>query len=264
MDDTELQKLEIERYVAGELDKEASACLAAHCEACPDCAGYLKKLRQAQDGFLREHPYAQFKQRFSPAHSLRHGFFINWLRRPVLAPVYGVLAALLVLLPIAINRMALLGPGEEILFKGAPHLSFLVKHDGKTAPGDPLDTFFADDEIQVLYSAQRKCHISLISVDSRGKISMYNPDTNRSTCSIPAQAGSNRTYPVSIRLDNSKGVEILFALLSDRPLKTDDVKQWISSELNNVLPDVNLLPGRLEATKGKLGVSILTLVLHKG
>jgi hypothetical protein len=265
MDDHELQKLAIERYVAGELDPEASGRVAAHCETCAACAGYLNKLCRAQDDFLTEHPYTQFKQRIAPAQSARHGFFVKWLRRPVLAPVFGVAAALLVLLPIAVHRVGVVGPGEEILFKGgSAHLSFLLKRDGKTSPGNPRDTFFVDDEIQILYSAQGRLYVSLVSVDSRGDISMYDPDTNAVTCGVAAQAGPNRPYPVSIRLDNSKGVEMVFALLSDRPLATDGVKRWISSALDDVLPDVNRLPGRLEATKGKLGVSVLTLVLHKG
>lgn len=266
MDDTELQKLAIERYVAGELGPEASGRLAAHCETCADCGRYLKQLRREQDGFLDEHPYAQFKRRISAECGRKpmRGFFVNLLRRPALAPAVGVLATLLVFLPIALNRMALVGPGKEILYKGGPQLSFLLKRDGTISPGDRNGAFFAGDEIQVLYSAQGKRHISLMSVDSRGMISMYNPDTNGTACSVPALTGSNRPYPASIRLDNSKGVEMVFALLSDRPLKTDEVKQWILSAFDNGMPDANQLPRRLEAIKGKLGVRVLTLVLHKG
>jgi hypothetical protein len=259
MDDREIQKLALERYCAGELEKEDAERLEAHCKTCGNCAGYLKTLRQSRDGFLNEHPYAQFQRRgFSLRGDLPwYRFIVSRLRRPVLMPIYGVLAALLVVTTIIPQRVMFSRSGEEILFKGNAHLSFLVKRGGKTAVGDPLDTFFGGDEIQVLYSIQRKCHISLVSVDSHGAISMYQPDTNDISCSVPAQAGANRSYPQSIILDNSKGFEMIFALFSDKPLTTTAVKKWISTAIKDSSPGFTPLPRLLESTQGKLGVKVL-------
>jgi hypothetical protein len=57
---------------------------------------------------------------------------------------------------------------------------------------------------------------------------------------------------------------MIVALLSDAPLKTTEVKQWVETARRAVSPDIQALPRRLEATKGKLKVDLLHLILHKG
>jgi hypothetical protein len=265
MNDHELQKLAIERSFTGELGKEDSDRLTAHCETCPACAEYLTQLRRNQNEFLDKHSFAQFQRRVQPelAQIPWRQSFVRQLRRPAFIPLYGVLAALLIAVPTISYRM-FFNSGEAIVFKGVDHLSFIVKRGNVTSIGKPHDVFFANDEIQVLYSIRRGGFISLISVDSRGTISMYQPDTNGIYCSAPAQPGTNRVYPVGIELDGSKGVEMIVALLSDAPLKTTEVKQWVETARRAVSPDIQALPRRLEATKGKLKVDLLHLILHKG
>jgi len=257
--------LTLERHSAGELDKETSARVEEHLRFCTSCARYVETLRTEQQAFLTKHPYAIVV----PIH--RAALQKSWVQkvihafsRPLVAPAFGFVAALIIAMPIMFHVLKPQTAGEAITYKGSAQMAFLLKRNGTISDGNAHDIFYAGDEIQILYSAQKARYVCLLSVDSKGALSLYGPGPDTSTCSVRAERGPNRPYPVAVLLDTAKGAETMMTLFSNKPLATKRVRQWVSAALTGGAENADAFQRRLRQSQNELNAEIATLILRKG
>jgi hypothetical protein len=258
-------KLLLERYTAGETDEAESRLVEEHCRACEDCAGFLKDMGESRREFLADYPFVRFQRETTPeAKRPRFESLLDTLRRPGLVPAYAVFTALLVAAPLVYYKTIRHTGTEDITFKGGDGISFLLKRKGNVSQCTARDVLYPNDELQVLYSLATPKYMSLLSVDSYGAVSWYQPDTKGTSCSIAAKAGKNIVFPSAILLDDSKGQELVIALFSDAPLLTESVGGWVADAIKKTGGNLPLLRQELEGTSGKIGAGTAMSLFQKG
>jgi len=258
-------KLLLERYSSGEIDEENSRRVEEHCKTCMECSGYLETLANQRRQFLSLHPFFRLQQAAAQARKQPWNMPIfNTLRRPALFPAYGLIVILCMLSPIVYFKGIRHPATTEIVFKGGDGLSFLLKRKGRISVCTPRDVVYPGDEIQVLYSVSMSGYLSLLSVDSRGALSWYNPDRKNPFCSIPVKSGRNQSYPSGILLDNSQGPELIIGLFSPAPLSTESVNAWVRGALKKTNADLLALRRELDSTGKRLSALPRTALFQKG
>lgn len=218
MKHSEPNKFDIERYFAGELEKNECTVLEQHFKECQVCDSYLQALRREKNEFLTDHPFSSLigvkaKSSEVPWYSR----IIESLMKPALIPVYGLLLIIAVTTPVIINSHY--GQlNDDIRFKGNAPLSFIFKRDGEVFDGDLKKKYRENDQIQIRYNSSKEQFVTLLSIDSKGVISFYHSDQSNDICSEKTAAGTDITFPGSITLDNSSGSELFIMLFSEKPL----------------------------------------------
>jgi hypothetical protein len=269
MGESEIRRLDIERYAAGELTGIAKAQLEEHLRECASCKGYLVELHGEQKAFLGEHPFGSLRwlaerPRLEPWFGRFMGAFALPSLRPVLIPLCLFMFVAALLLPfIGTVKRENGRPDAGIGYKGKPTLSYIYKRNDTVHEALPSDTFFAGDAIQIFYASKTDQYVSLFSIDSRGGISFYQPDEHSSLCSIRTGAGSKVAYPKSIQLDGTPGGELVVALLTAVPMTTMQVEGWIAGLTAASGGDLNQLEKGIRAKPLGEQSTVLTLLLRK-
>ena len=255
------RRLDIERYIGGELTTEQADELLSHCDSCSDCGSYLAQLQAERTDFLHKHPFSSFTRAHAPLVAL------PWYRtisigtlRPVLATAGVALLVTLTVLPLMNGRNR--RSPEPVRFKGAPSLTFIYQREGATSQGSVSMRFRAGDRIQVTCPPVHYSFVSLFSVDTRGTVSFYHPDYQAPYCSIPLTGGGPTVFPGSIELDDSPGAELVIALFSKDKLLTRAVEEWIRRLFTEV-SDIESLQKRLHGEKNPFDAQTALLLLRK-
>lgn len=258
---TRCRRLDLEQYVVGELDSEQSAAVRQHCDTCKECSSYVAMLQEEREEFLVKHPFASFSRAHAPVVRLPwyRGFSLGTLR-PAIVAVGAVMLVTIAIVPV-VNR-GNRTPKDQVRFKGAPPLSFVYQRDGKTSPGVLSGKYREGDRIQVTCSPSHYPYVSLLSIDSRGTVSFYQPDTRSEFCTVPAEPGKPLLFPGSIELDATPGAELVIALFSREELSTAMVTGWITKRFT-VESDLSALNPALLRGKLPFGGEIATLLLRK-
>jgi hypothetical protein len=261
-----VRKLDIERYGAGELTGAAASGLEDHLHSCPSCSAYLVQLKKERQEFLRAHPYREFRAAAFPEQAAGHWhkrfplIFPFPVLRPVLVPAVCVLLVAVVIVPYMTKLAA--PSGNDLRYKGGATLSYIYKRDGVVRSASPDDRFRGGDRVQVLYSSPGEQNLTLFSVDDRGFVSFYRPDTSARTCSIRCGAGSGLAYPKSIELDSAPGAELVVAVFSDEPFDTSQIKKWVAGL--KIKGDLAALENAVKNNPPAKKSAALTLLLKKG
>jgi hypothetical protein len=267
MGESEIRRLDLERYVAGELDGSEKSGLEAHLAECSACSGYLAQLRGDREEFLGEHPFGSLRwlaerpQR-EPWHARYTRIFALPVLRPVMIPLCLLLFAGVILLPFIGARQGSMHKGDGISYKGAPMLSYLYKRGNAVHESSPGDRFEPGDAIQVFYPSKSDQFAALFSVDGRGTISFYQPDEKSTVCSIRTTSGTKLAWPKSIVLDETPGDELVVALLSAEPVATMQIEGWIGGLTGG--KDLRALEKAIVAKPFGPQSSTLVLLLQKG
>jgi hypothetical protein len=264
IDHNKTNKLLIEKYYTGELDKAKSMEVEKHVQTCIECKQYYEELTADNKRFLDIHP---FNSLINPRVSDKMDMpwykpLFNFSLQPAFRPVYALILIISIVIPFYISH----SPNETstgIRNKGTDQLSFLYRRDGKIYEGTVKDTFQAHDEIQIIYNSLKKQYISLFSIDSKGNISFYFPENTSRWCSIKTEKGSNIHYPLGMVLDNTGGHELIIVLLTRNRIKVKEVQNWISNLTKDKNVNLLELENRLFTDPIKKKVKILTLLLNK-
>jgi hypothetical protein len=254
-------RLQLERYVCGELETKHADEIKKHLEDCNDCSKIVTKLEIERAAFLQKHPFATFTRAHAPLVQLPwYRRISKTVTRPSLFPVYGVLIVTIAIAPYIYKSHN--SADQIVRFKGKNTISYIYKRNGVTRQGTASEKFSAGDRLQILYSSSKQHYMSLLSVDTHGTISFYHPDNKSSTCCIPIATGSEQTYPASIELDETPGAELIIALFSDAPLSTQTVSSWVKKKIASD-HDLARLPAVLSASSQEMNAEISTLLLKK-
>lgn len=134
---------------------------------------------------------------------------VEELRSPVVAPRrswwWGLLPALALGLALVFLRI----PPEGNRLKGEVDLGFYLLRDGQVLPGDPDGPVRADDRIQFTYHAATYDSIVLLSLDGRGQLTVFYPESGEEP--QPVIPGETHVLEGSIRLDDAPGPETFIA-----------------------------------------------------
>jgi hypothetical protein len=254
--------------MAGELTGSAKTHLEEHLGTCAACSAYLAQLRVAQEKFLQEHPFGSLhwvaeRREHVPWFTRLTSALAVPVLRPVLIPLCLLMFAVVLIIPF-MGKVQRENSGPDRAYKGQSTLSYIYKRSGLVHESAPSDTFFAGDAIQIFYSSKTEQYVSLFSIDSRGAVSLYQPDEHAANCSIRTGAGTKLAYPKSIVLDASHGCELVVALITAEPIATAQVKRWLGEVTAKSGGDMHRL--ELEIRAKHLGVqgSVSTLLLRKG
>lgn len=238
-----IKKLEIERYAVGELDRPGSVALEEHLKACSACNGYYAQIKQEREAFLSEHPYSELQPvsalvaRGVKGDELWYERLFGGLALPVLRPVLIPACLLLLVTMMVVPFMGrymkdtTLG-GKQFSYKGTasqPQLPYIYKRNGtiyESADGDVLQ---AGDKVQIFYASAADRFLTLVSIDTTGSVSFYQPDTRSNVCSIRSGVGKRLAYPLSIDLDDTPGAELVTAIFSETAFSTDRIKTWVAT-----------------------------------
>ncbi len=252
------KRLILERYIGGELNGPEETALRRHLDSCNECSSYLAELQARKAEFLLRHPFSSFTRAHAPVRLLPwYSKIFQVVLRPSLAPAY--IAAVLLIALIPLHRISI---EEKVRFKGGNTISFLYERNGIISEGTTQLLFRPGDRIQILYSVSKKGYVTLISVDTKGIVSFYHPNTGSEFCSVIAEAGERRPFPGSIVLDDTPGGELVIALFSDSQLATAEVAEWAKQRFKEC-PDLNRLKDRLKTRHGQLEAKIAALLLRK-
>jgi hypothetical protein len=254
-------KLGLEQYFTGELDEQQAQEIKQHLADCTECSAYIAGLETEKADFLHRHPFASFTRAHAPVKTIPwYRQFVRSAFRPALIPVYGALVVTVVLLPMINRETNRLSP--DVRFKGRNPVSFLYRRDGTVNQGSTTMKFRTGDNIQVVFSIEKDRYVSLLSVDSLGRISFYHPDQQSAFCSIHASAGQKQSFPGSIVLDDTPGSELVIVLFSEKPVSVKDASSWVKRHFNAVagFSELKNLLGKEGTT---LSADVSTLLLRK-
>ncbi|HEX2959571.1 MAG TPA: hypothetical protein VHO70_22235 [Chitinispirillaceae bacterium] len=213
----------LERFFTGELGDKASGEVRDHLKSCEECSNYIKALETEKELHLLQHPYRQWAgSHVQVAKPSIWETVKAWVGKPALFPVYGLTLALCIVVPVVFqyhNR-------TDVMYKGNSSLSFVFKRNGAVSEGTTRELFGEGDQIQVSYSYPRDHFAGLISIDSKGTVSTYQPQSSGEILSVKVNGSNEHIFPQSIVLDNSSGSELVVLLIADKYISIDDVRTW--------------------------------------
>jgi hypothetical protein len=252
-------KFTLERFFAGELDEQASGEVRTHLKTCDECSNYLRTLNSEKELHLLKHPYRQWAgSHVQVAKPSIWEAVIEWVRRPALFPVYGLALVLCVAVPVLILHQ----DETAVSFKGDSGLSFIFKRDGVINEGTTKDLYRAGDQIQIRYSCLRDHFAGLISIDNKGTVSTYQPQSAGGMLTVEVKGSNECTFPQSIILDNSAGAELIVLLIADKPMSVDDIRSWATGCFSET-PVLAELEKKVHKKLSQNVIECRTLLLNK-
>lgn len=214
-----LRKIDVERYLAGDLAARQHARAEDHLVACASCRERVERLRADGARLMAEAPAEALLQRVRIEAERRAGPGRTWWRAYWLVPAAAGCAIVLVML-----GMALLTPEDPgVRTKGAVAIDLYLMRQQQVRPATPADRFQPGDRIQFVYSAPRQRFVFLVSLDDTGRVTNFNH--RAATRSVPIEPGIGRVLEGSIILDETPHAERIFALFSEQPLEWSEVER---------------------------------------
>lgn len=134
-------------------------------------------------------------------------------------------------------------PGPDMREHGAPVLDFYYERQGRAPAkiGDASLLFQPGDKIQFAYDASGYPFVTLASIDSRGRPSLYRQDPTSRSASIEAGDEEIPTLPYSITLDESPGGELFCLAFSCGPLADSVPVNRLTKAFSAVDNDLEIL-----------------------
>jgi len=195
-----LSALQLDRFLAGELDELGARRIRQHLVDCSRCAGALEGMRAAHDErlpFLRVVPLAPRARR--------------WRRAAAAGAGIAAAASLLLLVQ---------APGERVKGSGFA-LRMYVEHAGEVRRAGPGETVAPGDAVRFAATAPAKAYVAVLSIDSAGHASVYFPLGERAEAVEP---GAEVALPLGTRLDATVGEERIVGLFCSSPLELEPLR----------------------------------------
>lgn len=209
--------LRLDALLSEELEGDARREVEAHVRSCVRCTAHHAQLSAARERFLSSHPSFH-----PPVPSTRPA------RSRVLRVGGGAAVALAVaaawVLSVSLPRAR---PGETTQLKGAgAALSFhVLSSDGRVRPGAPGEILHPGDRVRFSVALDRPAHLTLLSLDAAGHVSIYHPTTSQAE----ARAASPLTpLDSAVELDSTLGDETVLALFCDAPHNVDSLQRALT------------------------------------
>jgi hypothetical protein len=201
-------------YFTGSLNDFEKRRVGLHVESCPACRESLRTMQIEKETFLSGHPFSALRP---------------LPRKLSFKPVYA-LAASLILCFGAWYSYQTNHPGYRL--KGDTRLTLFVKAQDGAVSVREQPVYRPGEKIQFTYSCGENNQFILLSIDERGSISRYYPQTGDS--SIALEIGRDLPLPNSIVLDDYIGDERYIAYFSKTRLYVPAVEAALAAAFNTV------------------------------
>jgi hypothetical protein len=228
----------LDRLALGELDESERPAIEAHLGTCTDCAAARVRLADERTAFAREAAVANLAADVLVRSEKKEDADWRGLWRRFFIPL-GAIAVAVVVMVVTAER-----PGVRT--KGEFSLSPYVLHPessttGTLHLGEPLHP---GDRLQFRYNGARAGHLTIVSVDEAGNVSLYYPP---GPTAAPVAAGQDIPLSTSVELDATLGREVIIGVRCDAPIATDAV-------MNAARRAVEGVKGRAATELGPLGL----------
>ncbi len=213
------RKIELFEAETDPKGNEKNRRLMQHAQSCEPCQAVLQEFAQEREKFLEARPLWQ--PGTATTHRRRH--HLLW------APAGAALAILL-------SIFFFSAPDQQteasIRTKGDVAIRFFVKRGQEVSEGKSGDVFRAGDLIQFMYSSGHYRHLFLISIDSQGLMSSFNHDGSK--ISMRIDPGNDMVLNHSILLDDTRGLERVFAVFSNEVLDMSQLEQVMAEAFQDM------------------------------
>lgn len=197
-------------YTTGDLPSDESAALKSHLDSCRECSASLDDLRKNVSEYERkasEHLAALTVRLSEDPGSKERKTGRLWYTGISLAAVFAVLMLVIVLWPSGKSDIAFKGAFSFQVVAQKKDEQIIVKEGEKLTKGDAIRFVVVTDSAGF---------ISVFSVDSRGRIFPFYPDSDPSAASEPMrlERPGQHELPGSVFLDDWIGTEHLVVVFS--------------------------------------------------
>jgi hypothetical protein len=219
-----ISDLAFDQWEAGELARERSDELARHLAQCARCSGQRQSLRaQAQafiDGPGRPERLPRLQARLVQQRTGRPRPRDVLRALPVAAGLVAAAAAAAVLLVLAPGD-----PEHATRRKGSAAVGFFVKRGERVQRGSDGERVQPGDQLRFTLRSDRPTHLSILSLDARGVVSVYYP---RTAAARPLQpVGEELALDAGVELDDTLGPETIFAVRCPTPPAVDALRSTL-------------------------------------
>ena len=231
----------LDRFIVGQAD-DLDLAIINHIDSCERCSLRLQRMRSAYQAFLDRYPdEAALGSRRPPegeaaaqaaTQRSRWQWGMGWSFAGALATAAIVMIAVFRTPAPEQNRPAQEGTPEAVTrIKGASIIEIAVKRAGQSLrySEQPLQ---AGDLLAFRYTTKWK-YLLLVSLEQTGKINVFFSDEPGKQ-SRRITPGNQVSINQGVELDHYAGPERLMALLSDRPLQIEHVRQEITSRFKTI------------------------------
>jgi hypothetical protein len=192
--------LQLDRFLAGELDELGAQRIHQHLTACSLCAGAVEGMSAARHErlpSLRAVPIAPRARR--------------WHRAAAAGAGIAAAASLLLLVRT---------PGERVKGSGFA-LRMYVEHAGEVRRAGAGDAVAPGDAVRFTVTAPAKAYVAVLSLDPAGRGSVYFPLGARAEA---VEAGTEVALPLGTRLDATVGEERIAGLFCSSPVELEPLR----------------------------------------
>lgn len=238
--------LKLDELLAGELSPDATREAQHHIEVCATCRGRRDARVAARNAFLAWAPSwtaydaltrtataraADTTQR-TTASAPAEASLVPVPARPGplrRRPRFGLAVA--AALAAALSMVVVLRPPAPettpaVRSKGAPHLSFFVKRDGRVFAGTRDTVVHPGDRLRFTYAMPETAHVAVIGRDPQGASIYFPRDAGRAR-QLPAGAG--RPLPFAVELDASLGEEAVYGFFCRTPARLSALRDAVAT-----------------------------------
>jgi hypothetical protein len=204
--------LVLDQLTLGELGDAERAAAAGHVAGCTDCATASARLIEDRAIFAREAVIPNLAaDAVMRAERTPRSRFWRWLPAPLALAAAGIAALVTFATPPAGFRP-----------KGEFSLSPYVLHPesataGVLHQGEPLHP---GDRLQFRYNGGKAGHLTIVSVDATGEVSVYYPP---GPMAAPVEAGNDIALSSAVELDTTLGREVIVGVRCERPTAVDEI-----------------------------------------
>lgn len=190
--------LQLDRFLAGELDASEADELRAHLSQCAPCSAALDEMRPRE-------PLPPLRV-VAPAAR-------RWKARLVAAAAGLAAAASALLIARRPDGERTKGPGFSI--------AAYVQHAGEVRRAGAGEVVSPGDALRFAVAVPANGYLAVLSVDPQARASIYYPASDRAA---PVSGGGEVALPLGTRLDASVGEERITALFCDAPIELEPVR----------------------------------------
>lgn len=222
-----VRDFELERYLLGELDADATLRVRAAVTSDPDVAARLAALEASNTEILARQPASEVARAIEARRRAADARAAQTARRPtrflmILAPTVATAA----LVFSVVSRDAPDGGKSAVIdtpfgdrAKGDPGLSVFLRRGADVQELKSGDPAHPGDVLQLSYTPAGRAYGIILSIDGASAVTLHYPEDPRASTQLSAGTSA---LPHSYELDAAPGFERFFFLASDRPIAVDD------------------------------------------
>jgi hypothetical protein len=213
-----LSDLELDSWLAGDLDVAGAARIRMHSGGCPACRTRLAEIEAERAAFQAAPPPLRARGATPPARRRR-----RWLAGG--GTLLAAAAALLIWWRAQPRGGDGGEPGVTRLKGGGGRVALYVRHGEilrRAASGERVEP---GDALQLAISSAVPTHVAVLSLDGAGTASVYFPRGPRAE---QVAAGDEVALSTSVELDDVLGREQLHILLCDRAVEVEPLRATLA------------------------------------